>query len=109
MENNIIISNIVNSLVPISRFNKGEANKIFEELKETGFKVVLKNNSPACVLLTPEAYDDMIETIEDYRLYIEAEKRLKDSKNEEYISSEELMEQLGINENDIELTDVEIE
>ena len=51
------ICGTIKSLVPISRFNKGEANKIFEEVRESGFKIVLKNNSPACVLLTPETYE----------------------------------------------------
>jgi predicted mannosyl-3-phosphoglycerate phosphatase (HAD superfamily) len=46
MLNSFSVSGVLNSLVPISRFNKGEANKIFEEVRETGFKIVLKNNSP---------------------------------------------------------------
>lgn len=83
MENNLMLGSLMNSLVSISRFNKGEANKIFEELKETGYKIVLKNNTPTCVLLTPELYEEMVETIEDYRLQIEAEKRLKYSKERE--------------------------
>ena len=78
MLENVSISGIMNSLIPISRFNKGEANKIFEEVKESGFKIVLKNNSPACVLLTPEAYEQMLETIEEYRLYMEAEKQFQE-------------------------------
>lgn len=106
METNI--SNIMNSLVPISRFNKGEANKIFEELKDTGFKVVLKNNTPACVLLTPEAYEEMMETIEDYKLYIEAEKRIRASKDDDYISSKDLLKELGIDEDELSVDDVEL-
>lgn len=74
MVNEVSISNVLNSLVPISRFNKGEANKIFDEVKETGCKIVLKNNVPACVLITPEKYNEMMETIENYNLLVEAEK-----------------------------------
>lgn len=107
MENNLMLGSLMNSLISISRFNKGEANKIFEELKETGYKIVLKNNTPTCVLLTPELYEEMVETIEDYRLQIEAEKRLKYSKEEEVISSVELLEELGIKEE--ELLDIEVE
>lgn len=107
MENNLMLGSLMDSLVSISRFNKGEANKIFEELKETGYKIVLKNNTPTCVLLTPELYEEMVETIEDYRLQIEAEKRLKYSKEEEVISSVELLEELGIKEE--ELLDIEVE
>lgn len=107
MENNSMLGSLMNSLISISRFNKGEANKIFEELKETGYKIVLKNNTPTCVLLTPELYEEMVETIEDYRLQVEAEKRLRYSKEEEVISSVELLEELGIKEE--ELLDIEVE
>jgi len=96
MRNHISIIGVVNSLVPISRFNKGEANKIFEEVRETGFKIVLKNNSPACVLITPELYEEMLETIENCRLLVEAEKRMENAKAEDFISSEKAIEELGI-------------
>ncbi|MEW6622130.1 MAG: type II toxin-antitoxin system Phd/YefM family antitoxin [Bacillota bacterium] len=109
MLNNISISDVVNSLVPISRFNKGEASKIFEEVKETGFKIVLKNNSPACVLLTPEAYEELLETLENYRLFIEAEKRMEKAKPEDFIPADEAMQELGIKEADLEGTNAEIE
>ncbi|MDO9536637.1 MAG: type II toxin-antitoxin system Phd/YefM family antitoxin [Bacillota bacterium] len=109
MLNNISISDVVNSLVPISRFNKGEASKIFEEVKETGFKIVLKNNSPACVLLTPEAYEELLETLENYRLFIEAEKRMEKAKTEDFIPADEAMQELGIKEADLEGADVELE
>jgi len=109
MHNHISISGIMNSLVPISRFNKGEANKIFEEVRETGFKIVLKNNSPACVLLTPETYEQMLETIENYRLFVEAEKRMENAKAEDFIPAEKAMQKLGISETDLDGTEVELE
>ncbi|WP_242966877.1 type II toxin-antitoxin system Phd/YefM family antitoxin [Desulfosporosinus sp. FKA] len=109
MINPNFISSAMNSLVPISRFNKGEANKIFEEVRETGFKIVLKNNTPTCVLLTPEAYEQMLETIENYRLLVEAEKRLENSKDEDFIPAEQAMQELGISENDLIDLEVELE
>ena len=33
------ILNIMNSMVPISRFNKGEASKIFDEVASSGTKI----------------------------------------------------------------------
>jgi PHD/YefM family antitoxin component YafN of YafNO toxin-antitoxin module len=107
--NALSVSGVVNSLVPISRFNKGEANKIFEEVRETGFKIVLKNNSPACVLLTPETYEQMLETIENYHLLVEAEKRMKDAKEEDFIPEEKALRELGIDEADLDAVDVELE
>jgi PHD/YefM family antitoxin component YafN of YafNO toxin-antitoxin module len=105
----ITVSSIINSLVPISRFNKGEANKIFEEVRETGFKIVLKNNTPACVLLNPEVYEQMLETIEEYRLLLEAERRMEKAKPEDFIPQEKVLSELDINKADLDDTDVEIE
>lgn len=109
MLDNISIRGIMNSLVPISRFNKGEANKIFEEVRETGFKIVLKNNSPACVLLTPENYEHLLETIENYNLFIEAEKRMANAKPEDLIPDDQAMRELGISKTELNSIDVEIE
>lgn len=83
-------TNILNTIISISRFNKGEANKIFEEVNATGAKVVLKNNKPACVLISPEEYEQMLETIENYKLLMEIEKRLETSK--ETLSQSDVME-----------------
>ncbi|MCR4431347.1 MAG: type II toxin-antitoxin system Phd/YefM family antitoxin [Tepidanaerobacteraceae bacterium] len=103
------VSNVLNSLVPISRFNRGEANKIFEEVKKTGFKVVLKNNKPVCVLLKPDLYEKMIETIEEYRLLLEAERRMEGAKPEDFIPQEKVLLEFGINKADLDEQDVEIE
>lgn len=52
---------MLNSFVPISRFNKGEAGKIIEEVKRDGIKVIVKNNAPECVMLTVEAYEKLVQ------------------------------------------------
>ena len=72
-------SEIMRSMVPISRFNKGEANKIFEEVAQSGVKIAVKNNKPACILLSPDKYERMIEAIGDLELMLETEKRLAEN------------------------------
>lgn len=109
MANARVIGSVLKSLVPISRFNKGEANRVFDEVRETGIKVVLKNNSPTCVLLSPEVYEDMLETIEDYRLLLVADERMKAAKVEDFVSVEAVMRELGITKADVEAAKVEIE
>jgi PHD/YefM family antitoxin component YafN of YafNO toxin-antitoxin module len=109
MQKAVSIKDLVNSLVPISRFNKGEANRVFEEVRETGFKIVLKNNSPVCVLLSPESYGQMLEAIEDYHLFIEAEKRMENTGAGDFIPVEKAMQELGITEADLDGADVETE
>lgn len=50
---------MINFFVPISRFNKGEAGKIVEEVNEEGIKVIIKNNEPVCVMLSPSIYNNL--------------------------------------------------
>jgi PHD/YefM family antitoxin component YafN of YafNO toxin-antitoxin module len=96
------------SMVPVSRFNKGEASKIFDEVSRTGIKIAVKNNQPACVLLSPARYESLLEEIEDLELMIEVEKRL-DEGGKTY-SQDEVMERLGLTQEDIDnAEDVEIE
>jgi PHD/YefM family antitoxin component YafN of YafNO toxin-antitoxin module len=109
MPENISVRNVMNSLVPISRFNKGEANKIFDEVKEAGFKIVLKNNTPTCVLLTPEVYEQMLETIEEYRLLLEAEKRMENTSSDDLVPQDKVLSELGINKTDLDNVEVELE
>ncbi len=43
----------VDRIVPVSRFNRGEAIKIFNELAQTGAKIVMKNNAPVSIIMSP--------------------------------------------------------
>lgn len=51
---------VLNSFVPISRFNKGEAGKIIEEVKQEGIKVIVKNNAPECIMIRVEDYEQLV-------------------------------------------------
>jgi antitoxin StbD len=108
MLNNIAIYGMVDAIIPISRFNKGEADRIFEEVKQAGYKIVMKNNSPACVLVAPEKYEEMMEQLENYALFIEAEARMKNVKDSEFLSEATILEQLGIKEEELEDSKIEI-
>ena len=41
-----IATNILQCLIPISQFNKGQASKIFDRLHDEKELIVLKNNQP---------------------------------------------------------------
>ncbi len=104
------MKNLMNQIVPISRFNKGEANKICEEVKETGVKAVLKNNIRVMMLVEPNQYDEMVELLEDYALLFEAEERMKTAETEGFLSQEQVMKNHNISQADLDNTaDVEIE
>ena len=88
-------SSTLDALVPITRFNKGEANKIFDEVVDSGCKIVVKNNLPACVLISPEKYKEIIEMIEDVYLIELATARLARESGITH-SAEDVYEELGI-------------
>ena len=52
---NSVMSAIENT-ISISLFNRGLAGKIFSDVRRTGAKVVMKNNAPECVLLSPKEH-----------------------------------------------------
>ena len=99
--------NILDSIIPISRFNKGEANKIFTEVKNSGLRIVVKNNVPECVLISPKDYQKMVEEYEDLKLIALAEKRLAD--NAAPISQENMLKSLGLTQSDLDGVEVEVE
>ncbi|WP_211233502.1 hypothetical protein [Thermicanus aegyptius] len=48
----------------------------------------------------------MIETIEEYPLLLEAERRMEDAKTEDFIPQEKVLSELGINRALLDETDV---
>lgn len=103
------IMGVMRSIVPITRFNKGEANRIFEEVEAGGPKVVMKNNRPACVLVSPEKYEALMEMLSDYILEEEAEARLESEDAQKALSRQEVMESFGITQQELDDVDVELE
>ena len=54
------VKSAITNTIPISNFNRGVAGKIFADVRTSGAKVVIKNNMPECVLLSPEEYVKMV-------------------------------------------------
>lgn len=97
-----IIKEISTRTISISDFNKGLAGRIFEDVKASGTKVVLKNNNPECVLISPEEYSKMLEEKEDLIDQLMANERLKDLDTRKVISQGQFEEKYNINFEDIE-------
>jgi len=105
-----IATNILQCLIPISQFNKGQASKIFDRLHDEKELIVLKNNQPSAVILSPEEYTRLTEIEEDYYLLIEANKRIEDNGNKKTVSMDYVMRNLGIDEKELEnAEDIDIE
>lgn len=104
-----VISAITNT-VPITQFNRGYAGKIFEEVKRSGAKVVMKNNAAECILLSPDEYVKIMDELNDMRLLAIANQRILNSDSNTWISDEEMNKRLGISEEDLKgFDEVEIE
>ena len=99
---------LMRSMVPIARFDRGEARQIFDEVAQTGIRFAGSNNKPACVLLSFERYEEMVEELEDADLIAEVIHRLENPG--ETISMEDLMAELGITYEDLDaMEEVELE
>ncbi len=100
---------VLNSLVPITQFNRGQASRIFDRLHTESQLVVLKNNQPAAIILSPAEYARLSEIEEDYYLLMEASKRL--AKNTApTVPMEDVMNDLGITQEELNaVKDVVIE
>ena len=103
------VMSVMRSIVPITRFNKGEANRIFDEVESGGTKIVMKNNRPACILMSPAQYESLMEMLSDYIMQEEAEARMSRYNPNESMTQEEMMKSLGISQDDLDDVDVEIE
>ena len=90
-------ADILDSLVPITQFNRGQASRIFDRLHNENQLIVLKNNQPAAIILSPSEFQRLSEIEEDYTLLLEATRRLKEDSSSTY-SREEVMSELNISE-----------
>lgn len=95
-----VMSEIKNT-VPISQFNRGLAGKIFEDVKQSGAKVVMKNNVAECVLISPEEYVRLMDEVNDARLLAVASERMAHFNPATLISEEEMNRRLGITEDNL--------
>lgn len=104
------IASAIRNTVPISLFNRGLAGKIFEEVKQCGAKVVMKNNTAECVLLSPDEYIQLIDEVNDARLLTMAADRMAKADPSSFISAEQLYADMGITRADLdEIGEVDIE
>ena len=104
-----IIAAIQNT-ISITQFNRGLAGKIFQEVKQSGAKVVMKNNTPECVLISPDEYVRLMDEVNDARLLALAVKRMENFNPNNTISEKQVMEEFGVSEEDLsEFAEVEFE
>ena len=99
------IRSAIESTIPISLFNRGLAGKIFDEVKHCGAKVVMKNNTPECVLLSPDEYIRLLDEVNDARLLAAATERMSLFNPAAVISQEQVDQEFGFTPSDYKSTD----
>ena len=105
-----LATDFLQSLVPISQFNKGQAAKIFDRLHSEKELIVLKNNQPSAVILSLEEYTRLTETEEDYFLLLEANRRIEENGDKKTVSLDSVMDHLGISKEELlDAEDADIE
>lgn len=103
-------ANFLTRLIPITQFNRGQASRIFDRLHSEPELVVLKNNQPSAVILSPDEYTRLAEIEENYILLLEATKRLAANQGKAAIPEADVMKHFGITDADLEeVEDLEIE
>ena len=96
------VTSAIRDTVSITQFNRGLAGKIFDEVRESGAKVVMKNNAAACVLLSPEEYLRMMDEINDARLLTAAAERLASLDASALIPEKQFWDKYGITQEEVD-------
>ena len=105
-----INASTLQSLVSISQFSKGQATQVIDRLHTEPQLIILKNNVPTAVLLSPDEFTRLSNIEEDYELLMLAQERLKNDNIKNAKSEADLLASLGITEDEISAAeDLEIE
>lgn len=87
--------------VSISQFDERNTIQIFDRLGTDRGLVVLKNGQPIAVILSSEEYTRLVEAEEDYKLTVEANRRMEENGDKPTIQFEDILEKLKICEEDL--------
>jgi antitoxin StbD len=111
LNNTPSITELFENMISITDLNKGKGAKIIDEMKRTGYKVILKNNRPEAVLITPNQFEEMLalkEELADMTLGMEALRRMVNFNPEAAVSHEDMLAEFGITHAELDNIDVEI-
>ena len=95
------MTNAITNTISISMFNRGLSGQVFEDVKRSGAKVVMKNNTAECVLLSPEEYVKLMDEVNDARLLALATGRMENFDASNAVSETDVLKELEINADDI--------
>ena len=67
----------LDNLVSVSELSHGGVSRTLGRVSDNNPVVVMRNNKPAAVVITPDDYKRYTEAEEDFALYLEAADRIK--------------------------------
>ena len=103
-------ADVLNNIIPISDFTRGKAGRTFDRVRTGAPVIVVRNNVPAAVMVSPEEYDRLSEDSENLHLMQEALERLAKNEGKPRLAHDQLLHELGVTQDDIDaLPDVELE
>ena len=82
--------------VDISRFQQGEAEAVFAEVKQNGATAVTNSGAVECILLPPDDYERLMDEVTEAELLTSASQRIENADPAAYIPANHLYESLGI-------------
>lgn len=99
-------------IISVSDLGRGKASKVIQNVESSKEQyIVVKNNKPQAIIMSIEEYNELLEYKEELELLLLAAKRAKKTNESDYSTFEEVLEEFGITEEELdELEDsVEIE
>ena len=103
---------ILRNMVPISDLNRGKASQVIGRVQQGEAVVVVRNNAPVAVMISPEEYERLQDLEEDFELLSIAASRMSLGDPSEWLTMEQVMEKLGVTREEldaIEVADEDIE
>ncbi len=105
-----LAATVLNNIVPISDLSRGKATAVLEKIATGAPVIIVRNNEPAAVMLSPDEYDRLIEDSENLYLLELAQERLAHRDESKVFTQEEVLAEFGITEEELSsLDDIEIE
>lgn len=106
------VVDVIDNMVPISDFSRGKASQAFEKASNGTPVIVLRNNTPTAVIISPEEYRRLAEAEENLYLLGLALERLEANEGKELIPFETILAEHGITQEELDAIpdeDVEFE
>lgn len=108
MEHSSIFS-MFNNFISQTDFNKGKSARIFDRAKKEKCLIVMKNNTPSAIILSPEEYARLAELEENFNLLMLTQNRLENYDSNKDIPFSEILKKDGLTIDELKTMDIDAE